>query len=211
MPFSYPTPRRSDHIDDYHGTPVADPYRWMEDPDDAETRAFVATSNAVTRPYLASLPEVDSLRQRIAELWDTPRTGAPSSKGGVTVWQHNDGVRDQPVFYVSRGGSDPAELLDPNLLSDDGAVAVMLWALSPDGALLAYTVSEAGSDRQIARIRDTATGRDLADELHHLRFTNLAWWADGFFYGRFPDLPAGDVGLFENMTIHHHRVGTPQA
>jgi len=211
MPFTYPAPRRSDQVDDYHGTPVADPYRWMEDPDDAETRAFVAASNAVTMPYLQSLPEVAALRGRITELWDMLRTGAPSSKGDVTVWQHNDGVQDQPVFYVSRGGSEPELLLDPNDLSDDGAVAVMVWALSPDGSLMAYTLSEAGSDRQVARIRDTSSGEDLDDQLQHLRFTNIAWWGDGFFYGRFPDLPAGHEGLFENMTVHYHRVGTRQA
>ena len=210
MPFTYPAPRRSDQVDDYHGTPVADPYRWMEDPDDPETRAFVAAENEVTMPYLGSLPEVEELRGRIAELWNTPRTGAPSSKSGVTVWQHNDGISDQPVFLISRDGSDPEVLLDPNGLSDDGAVAVMVWALSPDGGLLAYTLSEAGSDRQIARIRDTATGEDLPDELRHLRFTNIAWWGEGFFYSRFPDLPAGDPGLFENMTVHYHRIGTPQ-
>ena len=211
MSFTYPTPRRSAQVDDYHGTLVADPYRWMEDPDDPETREYVEASNAVTMPYLESLPEIAALRERITDLWDTPRTGAPSSEGGVTVWQHNDGTRDQPIFLVSREGSEPQELLDPNHLSDDGAVAVMVWSLSPDGALLAYTLSEAGSDRQIARIRDTATGADLTDELRHLRFTNIAWWGNGFFYSRFPDLPPGDVGLFENMTVHYHRIGTTQA
>ncbi|MCB2223950.1 MAG: prolyl oligopeptidase family serine peptidase [Actinobacteria bacterium] len=210
MAFTYPTPRRSEHVDDYHGTPVPDPYRWMEDPDDPETKAFVAASNDVTMPYLASLPEVAALRERIAELWDTPRTGAPSSRGGVTVWHHNDGVRDQPVFFVSRDGGEPEVLLDPNGLSDDGTVAVMVWSLSPDGSLLAYTLSEAGSDRQVARVLDTATGEVLPDEVRHLRFTELAWWGDGFFYSRFPDLPEGDVGLFENMSVHYHRLGDPQ-
>ncbi len=210
MPFTYPTARRSNQVDDYHGTRVADPYRWMEDPDDPETRAFVQAENEVTLPHLASLPEIAPLRKRIAELWDTPRTGAPASHNGVTVWQHNEGVQEQPVFLISRGEPDPEVLLDANLLSDDGAVAVMMWSLSPDGALMAYTVSEAGSDRQIGRIRDTATGEDLTDELRHLRFTNFAWWGDGFFYSRFPDLPEGDVGLFEDMAVHYHTIGASQ-
>jgi prolyl oligopeptidase len=210
MPFTYPPARRSGRVDDYHGVPVADPYRWTEDPDDPETRAFVAAQNEITMPYLASLPEVAKLRAEIARIWDTPRTGAPVSKSGVTVWQHNDGTRDQPVFYVMNDGSEPRVLLDPNTLSEDGTIAVMVWTLSPDGRLLAYTVSESGSDRQIARVRDTATGEDLPDELRHLRFTNLAWWRDGFFYSRFPDLPDGDVGLFKNMTVHYHRTGDAQ-
>jgi prolyl oligopeptidase len=210
MTFTYPAARRSDHVDDYHGTLVADPYRWLEDPEAPETRAFVRAQNDVTLPYLASLPEVDRLRPRIAELWDTPRTGAPVHRNGVVVWQHNDGIQDQPVFYVSRNGCEPEAILDPNTLSDDGAVAVVVWSLSPDGSLLAYTVSEAGSDRQVARIRDTVTGEDRTDELHHLRFTTLAWWRDGLFYARFPERPEGDVGLFLDMSVHYHRLGTSQ-
>jgi prolyl oligopeptidase len=210
MTFAYPPARRSDYVDDYHGTVVADPYRWLEDPKSPETKEFVRAQNEVTLPYLASLPEVERLRGRIAELWDTPRTGAPAHRNGVTVWQHNDGIQDQPVFYVSRNGSEPDVLLDPNTLSDDGAVAVVVWSLSPDGSLLAYTVSEAGSDRQVARIRDTQTGEDLPDELRHLRFTTLAWWRDGLFYARFPERPEGDVGLFLDMSVHYHRLGTAQ-
>jgi len=210
MTFTYPLAGRSDHVDHYHGTPVADPYRWLEDPESPETREFVRAQNEVTLPYLASLPEVGRLRPRIAALWNTPRTGAPARRNGVTVWQHNDGIRDQPVFYVAREGSEARVLLDPNTLSRDGAVAVIVWSLSPDGSLLAYTISEAGSDRQIARIRDTATGRDLPDELRHLRFTTLAWWRDGVFYARFPERPEGDVGLFLDMSVHYHRLGTSQ-
>ncbi len=210
MAFTYPPVRRSTQIDEYHGTQIPDPYRWLEDPDDPETRAFVAAQNELTMPYLTSLPETALLRSRIAELWNTPRSGAPSHRNGVTVWQHNDGVQDQPVFLLSRDGSEPRVLLDPNLLSGDGAVAVIEWELSPDGSLLAYTVSEAGSDRQVARVRDTRSGADLDDELHHLRFTPLAWWGNGFFYSRFPDLPEGDVGLFRDMSVHYHRLGTLQ-
>ncbi len=210
MAFTYPSARRSDQIDDYHGTPVADPYRWTEDPDAPETKEFVRAQNDVTFPYLASLPEVVSLRERIAALWDTPRTSAPVLCNGVTVWTHNDGIAEQPSIYRSREGSEPEVLIDPNTMSDDGAVAISVWSLSPDGRLLGYTVSEAGSDRQIARVRDTATGEDLPDELHHLRFTGIAWYREGFFYSRFPDLPEGDVGLFENETVYYHRLGTPQ-
>ena len=210
MPFTYPRARRADVIDDYHGTPVADPYRWTEDPDDPETQEFVRAQNDVTMPYLASLPEVGRLRQRMAELWDTPRTGAPRIRGDVAVWQHNDGLLDQPVFYVSRDGSEPEILIDPNHMSEDGAVAITAWSLSPDGSLLAYTTAEAGSDQQMARVLDTITGDHLVDELHELRFTGLSWWNDGFFYSRFPGMKPGMTGLFKNMSVFYHQIGTHQ-
>jgi prolyl oligopeptidase len=211
MPFKYPPARRSDIEDDYHGTVVADPYRWLEDPDDSETRAFVGAQNEVTAPYLESLPEVSGLRERIGELWDTPRTGAPRRRGGVLVWAHNDGLANQSTFYISRTGSDPEVLLDPNTFSHDGTVAVTAWSLSPDGSYMAYTRSEAGSDQQTGRILDTRTGEHLADELHELRFTGLAWLDDGFFYSRFPGLEAGTVGLFKDCSVFYHRAGTEQS
>ncbi len=211
MPFTYPPARRADVVDDFGDTPIADPYRWLEDPHDPETQAFVRAQNAVTLPHLASLPDVARLRARIAELWDVPRTGAPTERAGVAVWSHNDGLADQPVLAVSVDGGEPRVLLDPNALSDDGAVAVPVWSLSPDGAHVVYTTSEAGSDRQVAHVVITATGEHLDDELHHLRFTSFAWHGDGFFYSRFPEVPEGDVGLFTDMSVRFHRLGTDQA
>lgn len=211
MEFTYPPARRADVVDDYHGIPVADPYRWTEDPDDPETREFVRAQNAITLPYLESLPEVGQLRERISELWDTPRTGAPRRRGDVMVWQHNDGLLDQPVFYISRNGSDRQILIDPNHLSEDGAVAITAWSLSPDGSLMAYTFAEAGSDQQVARVLDTTTGDHLEDELHELRFTGLTWWRNGFFYSRFPGLEPGTTGLFKNMSVFYHEIGTDQS
>lgn len=210
MPFAYPPARRSNVTDTYHGVTVPDPYRWTEDPDDPETRAFVEAQNAITMPYLASLPEVGRLRHRIAEIWDTPRTGAPKRRGTTTVWAHNDGLKDQPQFFISREGSDPELLLDPNTMSDDGAVAVTAWSLSPDGRLFAYTAAEAGSDQQVARVVDTRTFEHLDDELHELRFTGIAWLDDGFFYSRFPGMEPRTTGLFLDMSVYFHRIGSPQ-
>lgn len=210
MSFSYPAARRGEVTDDYYGTVVADPYRWTEDPDDPETRKFVRAQNAITTPYLASLPEVGRLRTRIAKLWDTPRTGAPRQRGDALVWQHNDGLLDQPLLLISRDGSDPETLLDPNKLSEDGTVAVTAWSLSNDGLLMAYTVSESGSDQQVARVIDTTTGEHLVDELHELRFTGLAWWGNGFFYSRFPGIEPGTTGLFKDMSVFYHEIGLDQ-
>ena len=211
MAFTYPPARRSKVQDDFHGTVVADPYRWVEDPEDPETREFVQAQNQITMPYLQSLPEVGRLRERIAQLWDTPRTGAPRKRGDVLVWAHNDGLANQPTFYISRSGSEPEVLLDPNTFSEDGTVAVTAWSLSPDGSYMAYTRSEAGSDQQVGRVLDTATGEHLDDELHELRFTALAWLDDGFFYSRVPGLEAGTVGLFKDCSVFYHRAGTDQS
>lgn len=212
MPFHYPSARRADTVDDYHGTAVPDPYRWLEDPDATETNEFVAAQHSLSRTYLDGLPERDRLQQRMTELWDVPRTGVPESRSGVTVWSHNDGLQDQPIIYVSHDRGDPVVLIDPNTLSGDGTVAVVSTSLAPDGSLLAYAVSEAGSDWQVIRIRDTQTGADLGDELRFVKFTTMAWLGtDGFFYARFPEQDPHSMEPSRNMTVHFHRVGAWQA
>ncbi len=216
MVFHHPPARRADVVDTYHGHEVADPYRWLEDPDDPETQAFVAAQNEVSETYLRSLPERARLVERMAELWDTPRTDPPTRRGDTLLWTHNDGLADQAVFLVRRAGPDgelgPASvILDPNTLSDDGAVAVTTASLSPDGTLLAYTVSEGGSDRQRLRIRSIETGDDLDDDLRHLRFTSVAWCGDGFFYLRWPERDPSSTAPVRDPSVHYHRVGTVQA
>ncbi|MEM9566591.1 MAG: S9 family peptidase, partial [Actinomycetota bacterium] len=218
MAFTYPAARRSDVVDTHHGREVADPYRWLEDPDADETKAFVAAQNAVTEPYLAGLPDRDGLVERMTELWDNPRTDPPGWRGRgddrVMVWTHNDGLADQPIYWVRRGEDpsiEPEVLLDPNTLSDDGAVAVVGAALSDDGGLLAYLVSEAGSDRQHLAVRRTDTADDLPDRLDHLRFSSIAWYGDGFFYTRWPEVEPGSTAPVKDPAIHYHRIGDDQA
>ncbi len=211
MAFSYPAAHRSDHRDHYHGVTVADPYRWLEDPAAPETAAFVAAQNEITLPYLRSLPLREQLAARMTELWDTPRTDPPVRRNGVTIWTHNDGLQDQSVYYVQRGDREPEVLLDPNSLSEDGAVAVVVASLSPDGRHLAYTVSEAGSDRQRLHLRATDTGFDLDDRLDHLRFTSVAWYGDGFFYTRWPATDPDSTEPVRDPSVHYHRIGDPQS
>ncbi len=218
MSFSYPPARRGDTVDTYHGRHVPDPYRWLEDPDSPETQAFVEAQNALTEPYLEGLPHRRALAERMTELWDVPRTDPPVGRGQgpdrVVVWTHNDGLSDQPVFWIRRGDDETVEpevILDPNTMSEDGAVAVVTWALSPDGRLLAYTVSEAGSDRQRLAVRSTASGADLDDHLDHLRFTSIAWYGDGFFYTRWPETDPGSTDPVRDPSIHYHRIGDAQA
>lgn len=208
--FTYPPARRVDIVDDYHGTPVPDPYRWLEDPDSDETKAFVAAENALTLSYLHGMPERQALRERIAALWDLPRTEAPQRRAGVTVWAHNDGLADQPTYLVEADG-ERRVLLDPNTLSDDGTVAVVVSSLSDDGRHFAYTLADAGSDWQTLRIRDVATGDDLPEVLRFVKFTSVAWHDDGFFYSRFPEQDPTSTEPSRNQSVWFHRLGTDQA
>ena len=215
MAFTYPPARRGDVVDDFHGREIADPYRWLEDVESPETKAFVEAQNAITMPYLAGLPDRPGLIERMTELWDIPRTEPPrvrgEGEGRVMVWSHNDGLADQPTIWIRRGDAEPDVLLDPNTLSADGAVAVTGSALSDDGRRFAYLVAEAGSDRQYLAVRDTATGEDLDDRLEHLRFTSIAWFGDGFFYTRWPEVEPGSTAPVKDPSVHYHRVGTSQA
>jgi prolyl oligopeptidase len=208
----YPPTKRTPVIDDYHGTLVADPYRWLENAESPETRQWVEAQNALTSEYLDGIAEREKLRARLHALWDFPRRSVSTVRGDRSFFTHNDGLQDQPVLMCATGRSTTV-LLDPNVLSDDGATALIGRAPSDDGSLLAYTLAEAGSDWQTARVLDTTTGSDLGDELHWLKFTNLAWLPDasGFFYARYP--APGEVPKAPPSTHHRvylHRLGTPQ-
>ncbi len=132
--FSYPETRKSDHVDEYHGTKVPDPYRWLEDPDSAETRAWVEAQNKVTMPYLESLPYRAKLKERLTKLWNYPKFGAPSKEGDRYFYSHNTGLQNQSVLYTLKTlDAEPKQLLDPNTLSSDGTVALSGLSVSQDG------------------------------------------------------------------------------
>ena len=209
--FRYPDARRDGVVDDYHGTPVPDPYRWLENPHSEETRAFVEAQNAITLPYLAFLPERNSLAERMQETWNVPRTSAPVARNGVKVWTHNDGLADQPIMMVEDPSGERRVLIDPNTMSEDGAVAITQSSLSPDGALLAYNVAEAGSDWQVIRCVRTADGAGLEDEIRHVKFSEVTWHGDGFFYSRFPAVDPTSTETVRNQTVWFHTLGTDQS
>src|SRR5687768_2826151 len=174
-PIRYPVTRAGDHVDDYHGTRVADPYRWLEDVDSPETRQWVKAQNAVTQAYLATIPQRGPIRERLTKLWDYPKYGTPFREGGRQFYFENSGLQNQSVLYVrddARDTKDPARvLLDPNTLSADGTVALSTVAVSPDGKLLAYGTAASGSDWQEFHVRDVATARDLPDTLKWIKFS----------------------------------------
>jgi prolyl oligopeptidase len=212
----YPDTHRSSHIDVYHGVQVADPYRWLEDPDSEETRKWIEAQNDVTFPYLEAIPERDSIRRRLTELWDYERYGLPRQRGGRYFYTRNDGLQNQSVLLVAESLDDePRELLDPNKLSEDGTVALASWEVSEDGRYLAYGLASGGSDWNEWKVRDVGSGRDMEDHLRWVKFSGVSWTPDnkGFFYSRYDEPKEGEelTGVNYYQKLYYHRLGDPQA
>ncbi|MCE2883253.1 MAG: S9 family peptidase, partial [Planctomycetaceae bacterium] len=217
QPLVYPATRKVEQVDDYHGTKVADPYRWLENDVrvDPEVAAWVAEQNKVTDAFLASIPERAAIRARVERVFDFPRYSVPSRQGSRYVFTKNDGLQNQSVVYIQDSlDGTPRVLLDPNGWSTDGTVALAGMSFSDSGNLLAFAQSEAGSDWQRWRVMDVATGAVLPDEIRWSKFGSVAWSKDekGFFYGRFPEPKQGEE--FQSLNLNHevryHRLGTPQ-
>jgi prolyl oligopeptidase len=211
----YPTARKADHVDDYHGTRVADPYRWLEDPDSPESRAWIEAENAVTFAYLGAVPERPRIRRRVEELLNHERFDVPFKRGGRYFVFRNDGLQNQSVLYTMASlDAEPEPLLDPNVLSPDGTVALSAYSVSEDGSLIAYGLSSSGSDWIEFRVREVASGRDLPDVVKWVKFSNAAWTRDGegFYYSCYdePDEKAQLQQANYFQKLYFHRLGTPQ-
>ena len=218
LPLKYPKTRRGTQTDTYHGTKVADPFRWLEDDvrKSDDVKKWVAAQNEVTFGFLKTIPEREAIQKRLTELWNFERYSAPFKAGGRYFYSKNDGLQNQAVLYVlEQLGGEPRVLLDPNTMSKDGTVALAGTSASDDGAYLAYGVAAAGSDWNTWRIRDVATGKDLADELKWIKFSGAAWTNDGkgFFYSRYDEPKAGTEFQESNRNgkVYYHRRGTSQA
>ncbi len=220
MALQYPQTRTVDQVDDYHGTPVADPYRWLEDPNSDETQAWVSAQNEVTFGYLQGLTERPGIQQRLTEVWNYERYGIPfkrtSDQGTRYFYFKNDGLQNQSVLYTQPSLEAEARvLLDPNTLSEDGTVALSGLALSEDGRLLAYGLSHSGSDWQEWKVREVDTGTDRADQVRWVKFSGATWTKDsqGFFYSRYDEPQVEkqfeDVNYFQKL--YYHKLGTDQA
>jgi prolyl oligopeptidase len=211
----YPVARKSDQIDDYHGMKVADPYRWLEDLDSAETRQWVEAENNLTFAYLNAIPQRAAIRERLTKLWNYEKYGVPFKEGNRYFYTRNSGLQNQSVLYtVTSLDAPPQMILDPNTLSADGTVAVSGLQTSPDGKLLAYSLSASGSDWQEWKVRDVETGKDLSDHLQWVKFSGVSWTRDGkgFFYNRY-DEPKADAlkGVNYFQKVYYHKLGTAQA
>jgi prolyl oligopeptidase len=212
----YPPAKKGDVVDDYHGTKVPDPYRWMEDLDSQEVSAWVAAQNEVTNHYLANLPARGSFKERISVLWDYPKTTMPTVEAGTLFYRQNSGLQKQPpIFMRASMDAKPQLLIDPNTLWPDGATSLSTYAPSPDARYLAYTTAEGGADWQTVHVKDLASGKDLPDAVQWMRFSGLSWTKDakGFFYSRYPEPPKGKVlqAALSGQALYYHRLGTAQS
>ena len=216
LPLSYPPSPAIDQVDEYHGVKVADPYRWLEDPDSEESRAWIEAQNQVTFGYLEQIGVRDRIKNRLTELWDYEKYSTPFRRGDRYFYFKNDGLQNQSVLYTLPNlEAEPRELLDPNRLSSDGTIALAGLALSEDAKLLAYGLSTSGSDWQEWKVRDVESGEDLTDHVGWVKFSGAAWTHDGkgFFYSRF-DQPHESTKLEDTnyfQKLYYHRIGTPQS
>jgi len=211
---NYPETRKTDQVDEYHGSRVADPYRWLEDDNSPETLSWVNAQNQVTFDYLARIPYRSRLKQRLQELYNYPKYGIPSRSVDYYLWSKNDGLQNQSVLYVQKGLADtPRVLIDPNQLSADGTVRLMSGEPSRDGRYFAYYLSSGGSDWQEGHVLEIESGRVLEDYLKWLKVTGLAWFGDGFFYSRYDEPEDGHdlSSRNEGHKVYYHRVGTAQS
>jgi prolyl oligopeptidase len=211
----YPQTRKGDQTDDYFGTKVADPYRWLEDANSPETKAWIEAENRLTFGYLSSIPGRADIQNRLTALWNYERFGVPFKEGGRYFYTRNSGLQNQGVLYVTDAlDATPRVLLDPNRLSKDGTIALSGTAVSHDGKYLAYSLSSGGSDWQEWHIREVETGNDLPDRIEWSKFSGASWTADnrGFYYGRYPVPEKGKALQEANYfnKLYYHRVGTPQ-
>jgi prolyl oligopeptidase len=191
---AYPATRKADVVDDYHGTKVPDPYRWLEDDNSAETAAWVEAQNKVTFGFLAEIPQREKIRSRLKELWNYERFGVPQKEGAGYFFTHNSGLQNQAVLLVAdKLDAEPRVLLDPNILSPDGTVSLTGSAISDDGKLLAYSLSRSGADWQEWHVRDVDTARDREDIVKWSKFSGASWAKDssGFYYSRFDEPKQG--------------------
>ncbi len=215
---NYPETRRVEHVDEYHGVKVADPYRWLEADvrESPEVAEWVASENDVARAYLDAIPERPAILRRLTEVWNYERYSLPEVEGGRYFYMKNDGLQNQAVLYVADSyDAEGQVLIDPNEWSEDGTISLASYSESDDGRLLAYSRSEAGSDWKTIHVLDVDSGELLPDRLEWVRFGGAAWdkAAEGFYYSRYPEPPEGQQyqAAAKNQMVYYHKLGTEQS
>lgn len=214
--YHYPAAHLDKQVDEFHGVKVADPYRWLEDPDSDESRAWIEAENEITFDYLGGVAQRGSIEKRLTKLWDYERFGSPFKEGGRYFYTRNDGLQNQSVLYVADSlAAKPRVLLDPNTFSDDGTVSLAGYAVSDNGRYIAYGTSDGGSDWRTWQVRDIEAGRNLSDKLDWVKFSGASWTKDnaGFFYSRYDEPAEGSELQSANyyQKLFYHKLGEPQS
>jgi prolyl oligopeptidase len=210
---AYPAAARDSQVDDYYGTRVADPYRWFEQAGDPKVREWITAENALAQPYLEGIPARETIKKRMTELWNYERYDLPVRRGAHYFYSRNDGLQNQSVLYVADSlQGQPRVLLDPNTLSEDATIALAEIVPSPDGKVLAYSLSDGGTDWRTWHFRDVATGTDLPDVLRFVKFSLVYWTGDSrmVYYTRYPLRADGSGDDTKQREVYWHKLGTAQ-
>lgn len=211
---TYPDSMPGAVVDDYFGTKVADPYRWLENDRAPEVERWVEAQNKVTFAYLDKIPFRSKVKERLTALYNYPKYSSPTNRGGYFFYSKNDGLQNQSVLYRQKGLDGAAEvLLDPNKLSADGTTRLGSVAFSKDGKYLAYGVSQGGSDWNDVYVLDTATKQLSTDHVEWMKSSGISWQGEGFYYSRYPAPEKGHelTAKNENHQVFYHKIGTPQS
>lgn len=211
---TYPKTRTVEQVDDYHGTKVSDPYRWLEGEKDPEVSQWVDAQNTLSRPYLAELPSREHFKERLTALWDYEKYSTPYMVKDKLFYSYNNGLQNQYVMYVADGlKGEPSVLIDPNSLSDDGTVSMASTEVSPKASYLAYMLSDGGTDWKTIHVRNIESKTDMTDVIEGVKFTGVSWLPDesGFYYSRYPKNAQGKYDDSQNVSIYFHQLGTLQA
>ena len=211
----YPETKKVDQVDDYFGTKVSDPYRWLEDDKSAETAAWVAAENKITQDYLSKIPFREQVRKRLEEMWNYPKYSSPFKEGEYYYYYKNDGLQNQSILYRQPGlNGTPEIFIDPNKMSKDGTAAVSTPSFTKNKKYAAYMIAQAGSDWQEAYVMDVATKKVLDDKIQWIKFSGLSWKGDdGFYYSRYPEADETKkmTNQNQNQKLYYHKLGTPQS
>ena len=209
----YPSTKKVAHTDEYFGTKVQDPFRWLEDDMSEETKQWVVSQNKVTNEYLSKIPFRDAIKKRLTQLWNYEKYSAPFKEGDYTYFYKNDGLQNQSILYRQKGNGKPEVFLDPNKFSADGTSSLQGISFTKDGSLAAFQISEGGSDWRKVVVIETRTGKKVDDTLLDVKFSGTSWYKnEGFYYSSY-DKPKGSQ-LSEKTQIHklyYHKLGTPQS
>lgn len=210
----YPVTTKVDQVDNYHGTDVPDPYRWLEDDNSEETAEWVQAQNEVTDLFLSQIPYREQIEKRYTELYNYPKLSSPMQVGEYFFYYKNSGLQNQSVIYYQKGlDGEPQVFIDPNELSEDGTISIGLLGASPDDKYMAYSQSVAGSDWNVVKVREIETNNELPDQLEWVKFSEAAWHKDGFYYSRYPEPAEGEElsGDNKDHSIYYHKLGTDQS